>query len=139
MSSAHHPRFRAFTPRDLDGLLKRVSLSVTERLALRAVSSVLPFRTNSYVVDELIDWSAVPDDPIFRLTFPQAGMLPEPDLQAAGGPPLPGGAEGRSPAHGPRDPDEARTRTPRASSTPTCPCTRASGWKASSTSTPKRC
>ena len=62
MSSALHlapphtsTRFRAFTPRDLDGLLKRVSLSATERLALRAVSSVLPFRTNSYVVDELID------------------------------------------------------------------------------------
>lgn len=87
MSSALHlapstsTRFRAFTPRDLDGLLQRVSLSATERLALRAVSSVLPFRTNTYVVDELIDWSAVPDDPIFRLTFPQAGMLPEPDLK----------------------------------------------------------
>ncbi|MFJ9247136.1 KamA family radical SAM protein [Streptomyces sp. NPDC101776] len=87
MSSALHPaprtspRFRALTPRDLDGLLQRVSLSAGERLALRAVSTVLPFRTNTYVVDELIDWSAVPDDPVFRLTFPQAGMLPEPDLK----------------------------------------------------------
>ncbi|MEV6018714.1 lysine 2,3-aminomutase [Streptomyces sp. NPDC051997] len=75
------PRFRAFTPRDLDGLLRRVALSPDERLALRAVAAVLPFRTNSYVVDELIDWAAAPDDPIFRLTFPQAGMLPEPDLK----------------------------------------------------------
>ncbi|MET8245917.1 hypothetical protein ABZV31_16740 [Streptomyces sp. NPDC005202] len=68
--------FRAFTPRDLDGLLRRVSLPPAERLALRAVSAVLPFRTNAYVVDELIDWSAVPDDPVFRLTFPQTSMLP---------------------------------------------------------------
>ncbi|MBZ0172124.1 MAG: hypothetical protein K8E66_07080, partial [Phycisphaerales bacterium] len=39
------------------------------------VSSVLPFRVNQYVIDELIDWSNVPDDPIFQLTFPQRGML----------------------------------------------------------------
>ncbi|WP_285745484.1 lysine 2,3-aminomutase [Lentzea sp. NBRC 105346] len=41
---------------------------------------MLPFRSNEYVVDELIDWMAVPDDPIFRLTFPQPDMLAEPDL-----------------------------------------------------------
>ncbi|WP_406440924.1 lysine 2,3-aminomutase [Streptomyces sp. NBC_00631] len=85
MSSAHHPRFRAFTPRDLDGLLRRVLLTDDQRLALRAVSSVLPFRTNAYVVDELIDWSAVPEDPVFRLTFPQAGMLPAPDVRRMAG------------------------------------------------------
>ncbi|MCB9846634.1 MAG: lysine 2,3-aminomutase [Phycisphaeraceae bacterium] len=39
------------------------------------VSQVLPFRTNEYVVDELIDWEQVPDDPMFQLTFPQKGML----------------------------------------------------------------
>ncbi|MFD4503808.1 KamA family radical SAM protein [Streptomyces sp. NPDC058457] len=81
MSSAHHPRFRAFTPRDLDGLLRRMPLTDDQRLALRAVSSVLPFRTNAYVVDELIDWSAVPEDPVFRLTFPQTGMLPASDVR----------------------------------------------------------
>jgi L-lysine 2,3-aminomutase len=42
---------------------------------MQAVAAVLPFRVNDYVVDELIDWSAVPDDPIFRLTFPQREML----------------------------------------------------------------
>jgi KamA family protein len=36
----------------------------------------LPFRTNNYVVEELIDWNNVPEDPIFQLTFPQPGMLP---------------------------------------------------------------
>ncbi|MFD3589587.1 KamA family radical SAM protein [Streptomyces sp. NPDC058683] len=85
MCSAHHPRFRAFTPRDLDGLLRRVSLTDDQRLALRAVSSVLPFRTNAYVVDELIDWSAVPEDPVFRLTFPQSGMLPGADVRRMAG------------------------------------------------------
>ena len=37
-------------------------LSRDQILALRSVSAVLPFRVNEYVVDELIDWSNVPDD-----------------------------------------------------------------------------
>lgn len=36
---------------------------------------VLPFRVNEYVIRELIDWSAAPDDPIYKLVFPQPGML----------------------------------------------------------------
>ena len=51
------------------------------RSAVRAVATVLPFRTNAYVVDELIDWDAAPDDPIYRLVFPQADMLPDADVQ----------------------------------------------------------
>ncbi|MFJ3880227.1 KamA family radical SAM protein [Streptomyces sp. NPDC090077] len=43
---------------------------------LRIVSSVLPFKVNEYVADQLVDWSAAPDDPIFRLTFPHRDMLP---------------------------------------------------------------
>ena len=43
---------------------------------LRVVAGVLPFKVNNYVADELIDWSAAPDDPIFRLTFPHRDMLP---------------------------------------------------------------
>jgi len=31
---------------------------------------VLGFRTTSYVTSELIDWSAAPGDPIYRLVFP---------------------------------------------------------------------
>jgi len=43
--------------------------------AVKVVSQVLPFKVSGYVVDELIDWSRVPDDPIFRLTFPHPDML----------------------------------------------------------------
>ena len=43
---------------------------------MRVVASVLPFKVNQFVMDELIDWTAVPDDPIFRLTFPAREMLP---------------------------------------------------------------
>lgn len=44
------------------------------------MSAVLPFRVNSYVVEDLIEWADVPDDPIFRLTFPQREMLEPEDF-----------------------------------------------------------
>ncbi len=53
--------------------LKSVSSEVIE--AIEIVGSVLPFKTNNYVIENLIDWSNIPDDPMFILTFPQADML----------------------------------------------------------------
>jgi L-lysine 2,3-aminomutase len=38
-------------------------------------SEVFPFRTNSYVVEELIDWSRGFEDPLLRLSFPHREML----------------------------------------------------------------
>ena len=43
--------------------------------AIEIVGSVLPFKTNNYVVGNLINWDEVPNDPIFKLTFPQKEML----------------------------------------------------------------
>ena len=43
--------------------------------AIEIVGSVLPFKTNNYVVENLIDWTKVPNDPIFTLTFPRKKML----------------------------------------------------------------
>lgn len=43
--------------------------------AIEVVGNVLPFKVNTYVVDELIEWDNVPNDPIFVLTFPQKEML----------------------------------------------------------------
>src|SRR5215831_1033424 len=73
-------RFRAYGPRHLDTLALRAGLGDADRLAIRAVATVLPFRTNSYVVEDLIDWHAAPDDPIYRLVFPQPDMLPSDDV-----------------------------------------------------------
>jgi KamA family protein len=78
-------KFRAFTTKHLDELASRTGMSPDQRLAIRAVATVLPFRTNSYVVDELIDWSAAPDDPIYRLVFPQEDMLPAEDVSHIAG------------------------------------------------------
>lgn len=53
--------------------LKFVSPEILE--AIEVVGSVLPFKTNNYVVDNLINWNNIPDDPMFKLTFPQKDML----------------------------------------------------------------
>lgn len=47
---------------------------------MQVVSRVLPFQVNPYVIEQLIDWRSVPDDPIFQLTFPQRGMLEKDDF-----------------------------------------------------------
>ncbi len=60
---------------DIDSLPQLQRFSERERFDMKVVAQVLPFRVNNYVVEELIDWDAVPDDPIFQLTFPQRGML----------------------------------------------------------------
>jgi L-lysine 2,3-aminomutase len=78
-------RFRAYSAKHLDALAQRAGLSVGERLAMCAVGMVLPFRTNDYVLDNLIDWGAAPYDPIFRLVFPQPDMLPAADVDLIAG------------------------------------------------------
>lgn len=72
-------RFKVYTQRDLDRIERLRTLPEDVRFEMKVVASVLPFRVNAYVIEELIDWSKVPDDPIFQLTFPQRGML-EPEL-----------------------------------------------------------
>ncbi|MEZ4294324.1 MAG: hypothetical protein R3B70_05060 [Polyangiaceae bacterium] len=74
------PKLRAYGRKDLDTIPQIQALPPETRIAMKAVSAVLPFRVNQYVIDELIDWSAVPDDPMFQLTFPQRDMLEPEDL-----------------------------------------------------------
>ncbi len=61
--------------KDLDNIPQLQKLSEEQRFAIKVVSNVLPFRTNNYVVEELIDWDNIPDDPMFQLTFLQKDML----------------------------------------------------------------
>lgn len=75
-SEAIEPRaFRIFTRHNFEQIPQLQSLSDQQRFAIRVVAQVLPFRVNEYVVDELIDWDAAPQDPMFRLVFPQPEML----------------------------------------------------------------
>ena len=68
-------RYQAYSQKDIDLIPPLRLLSETERTAMKAVAAVLPFRVNNYVIEDLIDWSNIPHDPIFQLTFPQPAML----------------------------------------------------------------
>ena len=68
-------RFRPVTRGNIAKQPEWDLLDAELREGIEVVSLVLPFRTNRYVMEELIDWNAVPDDPIFRLTFPHPDML----------------------------------------------------------------
>jgi len=50
-------------------------MSKEDQFEMEVVGNVLPFKTNNYVVEQLIDWDNIPKDPMFVLTFPQKGML----------------------------------------------------------------
>ena len=70
-----HQRFKVFTAKQLNQIPQLQKLTPDQRFEMQVVASVLPFRVNQYVIDELINWQNVPSDPIFQLTFPQRGML----------------------------------------------------------------
>ncbi|WP_019590210.1 MULTISPECIES: KamA family radical SAM protein [unclassified Thioalkalivibrio] len=67
--------FQVYNDRNLDRIEALERVPEAMRFDMRVVSSVLPFRINEYVIDELIDWDNIPDDPMFQLTFPQREML----------------------------------------------------------------
>lgn len=74
-------RFQVYTERQFDKIEALNTLSEEQRFEMRVVASVLPFRVNQYVIDELIDWNNIPADPMFQLTFPQKGMLADEDFE----------------------------------------------------------
>ncbi len=53
-------KYKAYGRRDIDTLPQLKHLDAETRLEMKAVSAVLPFRVNDYVLDELIDWDRHP-------------------------------------------------------------------------------
>jgi KamA family protein len=68
-------KFKPYTRQTINQAPQWQLLSNELREAVQVVSRVLPFRTNQYVMEELIDWTDIPNDPIYRLTFPHRDML----------------------------------------------------------------
>jgi len=53
--------------------LKSLPKSVSSDISI--VGRVLPFKTNNYVINELIDWENYENDPLFIINFPQRALL----------------------------------------------------------------
>ncbi len=71
-------RYKAYHSGNFKDLRQvRERLTEAQIRDIKIVSQVLPFRTNNFVVNELIDWDNPFEDPIFILNFPQKEMLSE--------------------------------------------------------------
>jgi KamA family protein len=71
------PNLQIYTKLDTEQIPQLAVLGARAVRDMQIVAKVFPFRVNAYVVNELIDWDAVPDDPIFRMVFPDREMLDE--------------------------------------------------------------
>jgi len=68
-------RRQVWRGRQLLSVPQFASLAGRNHDALGRVLDVLPFKVNSFVIDELIQWSSTDSDPLFRLVFPHEEML----------------------------------------------------------------
>ena len=72
---SHSPSLKSYTLTNFRNLPQVQALPEKMLSEIEVVGNVLPFKANNYVVEQLIDWNNIPNDPMFVLTFPQRGML----------------------------------------------------------------
>ena len=59
------PSLKSYTLSNFRTLPQIQKLSEETQFEMEVVGNVLPFKANNYVVEQLIDWNNVPNDPIF--------------------------------------------------------------------------
>ena len=69
------PSLKSFTLANFREIPQIQNLSEQTQFEMEVVGNVLPFKANNYVIEQLIDWNNIPNDPMYVLTFPQKGML----------------------------------------------------------------
>lgn len=69
------PRLGSYTLNNFRSIPQIQELPEEKKFEMEVVGNVLPFKANNYVIERLIDWDNIPNDPIFVLTFPQKNML----------------------------------------------------------------
>ncbi len=70
-----HNSYKSFTLHNFKNIPQISKLPAEMIEAIEVVGRVLPFKSNNYVTDELIDWNNIENDPIYTLTFPKKEML----------------------------------------------------------------
>ncbi|MGD8708472.1 MAG: lysine 2,3-aminomutase [Nitrosopumilaceae archaeon] len=69
------PSLKSYTLANFREIPQIQKLTEQEQFDMEVVGNVLPFKANNYVIEQLIDWNNIPNDPMYVLTFPQKGML----------------------------------------------------------------
>lgn len=72
---SHVIKYEPYTMKNFMELPQVQALPEEQKFAIKVVGQVFPFRTNRYIVDNIIQWENVPDDPVYILNFLQAEML----------------------------------------------------------------
>ena len=70
-------KYKAYNLSNFREIPQMKFLSEEEKFNIEVVGHILPFKTNNYVIDQLIDWDNFKKDPCYILTFPQKKMLSE--------------------------------------------------------------
>ncbi len=68
-------KYIPYTLRNYRQIPQVKSLPETTVSGIDVVGRVLPFKTNNYVVNELIDWDNWKNDPMFAINFPQKKLM----------------------------------------------------------------
>jgi len=73
-------KYKSYSRKDIDLIPQIRNLGTSFVEAMKIISIILPFRVNNYIIDELIDWNNIPNDPIFQMTFPQPSTIDNKDF-----------------------------------------------------------
>lgn len=68
-------KLKSYTLHNFKEISQLASVSQDIIRDIEIVGQILPFKTNNYVIDELINWQQIETDPIFTLNFPRREML----------------------------------------------------------------
>lgn len=68
-------KYQAYTVRNFRNIPQLADWPESALKEIETVSRVLPFKTNNYVVNELINWDDIPQDPMYTLNFPRHELL----------------------------------------------------------------
>src|SRR5512139_3075335 len=74
LPASRPPHYQSYTLDNYHKIPEVAGLSREQHRAIQVVGTVLPFKVNNYVVEQLINWDD-PQDPMFVLNFPQRDML----------------------------------------------------------------
>jgi len=68
-------KYKSYTLHNYKEIPQINKLNKEQLFNIDIVSKILPFKTNSYVINNLIEWDNLENDPMYILNFPQKGML----------------------------------------------------------------
>ena len=74
-------KFRSYTNHNFKQTDYYHQLPLEEKENFDVLSEIFHFKANNYILEELINWQNVPNDPIYQLIFPRKEMLTDKDYQ----------------------------------------------------------